>query len=65
MSEGYYWIDNKGRRLEIKSISDKHLNNIRKMFRVGLGRDKIAPIIKEIKRRKNKRKARRNNLNKI
>ena len=57
-----YWIDKKGRKLEIKSISDKHLNNIRKMFREENGRDKIAPIMEEIKRRKNKRKSKSNNL---
>lgn len=48
-----WWIDHKGRKVEIKSMSSKWLNNIRKKFR-GKDRQKIKPIMDEIKRRKNK-----------
>jgi len=45
------WIDTKGRKVDITSMSDYWLNNIRKMFK-GEGRNKIQSIMNEIKRRK-------------
>jgi protein gp37 len=48
------WVDHKGREVVINSMSDYWLNNIRKMFK-GEGRQKIQPIMDEIKRRKKKR----------
>ena len=48
------WIDSKGKHIEIHTMSNNWLNNIRKKFR---GEDKIKPIILEIKRRKLKHKA--------
>lgn len=49
------WLDNKGRTIEIHTMSDKWLNNIRKKFK---GTDKVKPILAEIKRRKLKRNGR-------
>lgn len=46
------WIDNKGRQIEIHTMSDRWLNNIRKKFK---GTEKVKPILAEIKRRKLKR----------
>ena len=43
------WKDNKGRAIEIHTMSNRWLNNIRKKFR---GDSKIKPILDEIKRRK-------------
>jgi hypothetical protein len=47
------WTDNKGRNIEICTMSDRWLNNIRKKFS---GTEKAKPVIDEIKRRKIKRK---------
>lgn len=47
------WVDGNGRWVNIQSMSDRWLNNIRKFFK-GEG-DKVKPILDEIKRRKNKR----------
>lgn len=44
------WTDPKGRQVEIRTMSNRWLNNIRKKFK---GTDKVKPIIAEIKRRKN------------
>ncbi len=49
------WIDNKGRQIEIHTMSDRWLNNIRKKFK---GTEKVEPILTEIKRRKLKRNGR-------
>lgn len=49
------WIDKNGREVVIRFMSDYWLNNIRKMFK-GEDRQKIQPIIDEIKRRNKKRK---------
>lgn len=49
------WVDNKRRRVEIHTMSDKWLNNIRKKFK---GAEKVEPILAEIKRRKLKRNGR-------
>ena len=49
------WIDNKGRQVEIHTMSDRWLNNIRKKFK---GTEKVEPILAEIKRRKLKRNGR-------
>lgn len=46
------WLDNKGRIIEVHTMSDKWLNNIRKKLK---GDDKIKPILSELKRRKQKR----------
>jgi hypothetical protein len=46
------WIDNKGRQVEIHTMSDRWLNNIRKKFKKT---EKVKPILAEIKRRKLKR----------
>lgn len=56
------WIDQKGRKINIISMSDSWLNNIRKFFRND--RDKIIPIMDEIKRRKKLRHERSKNLTK-
>ena len=48
------WVDKKGREVAISSMSDYWLNNIRKFFK-GEDRQKIQPIMDEIKRRKQKR----------
>ena len=45
------WIDHKGREIDIKTMSDRWLNNIRKKFK-GERRKLIQPIMDEIKRRK-------------
>jgi hypothetical protein len=45
------WVDSKGRVIIISSMSNRWLNNIRKKF-TGENRDKIKPIMDEIKRRK-------------
>jgi len=45
-------IDNKGRQVEIHTMSDRWLNNIRKKFKKT---EKVKPILAEIKRRKLKR----------
>lgn len=45
------WIDTKGRQVIISSMSDYWLNNVRKKFK-GEDRQKIQPIMDEIKRRK-------------
>ena len=50
-----YWTDHKGRSIQIHTMSDKWLNNIRKRFS-GADRDKIQPVIDEIKRRKTKKR---------
>ena len=49
------WTDNKGRQVEIHTMSDRWLNNIRKKFK---GTEKVKPILAEIKRRKLKRNGR-------
>lgn len=49
------WTDNKGRVVEIHTMSDRWLNNIRKKFK---GTEKVKPILAEIKRRKLKRNGR-------
>lgn len=49
------WIDNKGRQVEMHTMSDRWLNNIRKKFK---GTEKAEPILAEIKRRKLKRNGR-------
>lgn len=46
------WVDNKGRVVEIHTMSDKWLNNTRKKFK---NTDRIKPILAEIKRRRQKR----------
>jgi hypothetical protein len=46
------WIDNKRRQVEIHTMSDRWLNNIRKKFKKT---EKVKPILAEIKRRKLKR----------
>ena len=43
------WVDNKGRTIEINTMSIKWLNNIRKKFS---GTEKVKPILNEIKRRR-------------
>jgi hypothetical protein len=45
------WTDHKGRKVLIHTMSNRWLNNIRKMYN-GTSRDKIKPIMDEIKRRK-------------
>lgn len=55
MNKEPVWKDAKGREVSIVSMSDYWLNNIRKMF-IGKNRDKIQPIMNEIKRRKSIRK---------
>jgi hypothetical protein len=45
------WVDSNGRVIIISSMSNRWLNNIRKKFN-GKNRDKIKPIMDEIKRRK-------------
>lgn len=45
------WIDNKGRKVDIKTMSDKWLNNIKK--NKSISKEKKQEIINEIKRRKN------------
>ena len=47
-----YWIDHKGREIEISTMSDKWLNNIRKKIK---DKELKQPILDEIKRRKLKR----------
>lgn len=51
-----YWTDKKGKTKRIQSMSDSYLNNIRKMFTVDNGRNKISDIMDELKRRKTKRR---------
>ncbi len=46
------WTDKKGRVIEVHTMSNRWLNNIRKKYR---GADIAKPIIKELKRRKNLR----------
>ena len=46
------WTDNKGRQVEIHTMSDRWLNNIRKKFKET---ERVEPILAEIKRRKLKR----------
>lgn len=48
------WTDGKGRSIDIQSMSDRWLNNIRKYF--SDQPQKAQPILDEIKRRKLKRK---------
>ena len=62
MTTEEYWIDKKGRSIKVMSMSDRWLNNIRKYFRND--RDKIKPIMAEIKRRKKLRSGRSNRLTK-
>lgn len=57
-----FWIDHKGRKIEISTMSNKWLNNIRKLFRED--RDRIRPIMDEIKRRKKKYKKHHENIRK-
>jgi hypothetical protein len=45
------WTDSNGRKVQITSMSDFWLNNIRKRFK-GQDRKRIQPIMDEIKRRK-------------
>lgn len=45
------WIDNKGRKIEIHTMSNRWLNNIRKKCK---NHPKIQLIKDELKRRKNK-----------
>ncbi len=45
------WVDSNGRVIIISSMSNRWLNNIRKKFN-GKNREKIKPIMDEIKRRK-------------
>jgi hypothetical protein len=49
-----YWTDQKGRKVEISTMSDKWLNNIRKKIK---DKELKQPILDEIKRRKFKRKS--------
>jgi hypothetical protein len=49
-----YWTDHKGRKVEIPTMSDKWLNNIRKKTK---DKELKQPILDEIKRRKLKRKS--------
>lgn len=48
-----YWTDHKGRKVEIHTMSDKWLNNIRNKVK---DKELKQPIIDEIKRRQLKRK---------
>ncbi len=45
------WVDYRGRRIEVHTMSDRWLNNIRKKFK---GTKKAKTIVAEIKRRKQK-----------
>ena len=49
-----FWTDHKGRKVEISTMSDKWLNNIRKKIK---DKELKQPILDEIKRRKLKRKS--------
>ena len=49
-----YWIDKKGRKINISTMTDKWLNNIRKKIK---DKELKQPILDEIKRRKLKRKS--------
>jgi len=49
-----FWTDHKGRKVEISTMSDKWLNNIRKKVK---DKELKQPILDEIKRRKLKRKS--------
>jgi hypothetical protein len=49
-----YWTDHKGREVEISTMSDRWLNNIRKKIK---DKELKQPILDEIKRRKLKRKS--------
>ena len=49
-----FWTDYKGRKVEISTMSDKWLNNIRKKVK---DKKLKQPILDEIKRRKLKRKS--------
>lgn len=49
-----YWTDHKGQKVEISTMSDKWLNNIRKKIK---DKKLKQPILDEIKRRKMKRKS--------
>lgn len=51
MEKELYWLDRKGRRVEIHTMSNRWLNNIRK--KIG-NNDRTMEIIAELKRRKNK-----------
>ena len=50
-----YWTNKRGKTIRIQSMPLSHLNNIRKMFRVDSGRNKIQDIMDELKRRKKKK----------
>lgn len=52
------WRTAKWKGTLIHTMSNRWLNNIRKYFREGDGREKIQPIMNEIKRRKSVRKKR-------
>jgi hypothetical protein len=47
-----YWVNKRGKAIRIQSIPLSHLNNIRKMFTIDNGRNKISDIMDELKRRK-------------
>ena len=49
-----YWADHKGRKVEISTMSNKWLINIRKKIK---DKELKQPILDEIKRRKLKRKS--------
>ena len=52
-----YWVDQKGRVIEVHTMSNKWLHNICN-WNKKLGREKsvVQDILDELKRRKNKRK---------
>lgn len=50
---GKYWIDHKGRKILIHTMSNRWLINIKRKFK---GSPIADPIIEEIKRRRNRKK---------
>lgn len=59
------WRTAKWKGVLIRTMSDRWLNNIRKYFREGDGREKIKPVMDEIKRRRNKRNKHFKNIEKM
>ena len=52
------WTDHSGREVDVRTMSDLWLNNIRKAYSSPKEREKIRPILDEIKRRKEHRRKR-------
>ena len=51
-----YWVDKRGKKKLIHTLSNGYLNNIKKMFRNVSSNPEVEEVLYELKRRKQKEK---------